>query len=131
MVDVIHTNARHRDGDVLIPYFGTILSLGTIDFYPNYGFGSRRSLGNHALAHELFTWSIKNPGKLETAQKLNKDGSITKLVPAGVKVNACMKTVQKTRAAEMGYFADQRCKQYGNWYASVNPDPPFAPKKIK
>lgn len=115
MVDVIHTDARHPDSDIQIPYFGTILPLGTINFYANYGFGTRRdTFGNHALSHELFTWSIANPGKLVTTLKLRENGTITILYPIGVKVNACMETIDITIGAEMGYFANTGSERTGN-----------------
>lgn len=127
MVDVIHTDARHCSGGVLLPYFGTILPLGSIDFYYNYGFGTTSdSLRNRALAHELFIWSITNPGKLQTCQELVEDGLITPY-PVGIEVNASLETRYRKGKAEMGYFADTVSHQSGNWHVPINSLTPFAP----
>lgn len=128
MVDVIHTDARRLESDIRLPYYGTIIPLGTIDFYPNYGFGTKRdAYGNHILAYELFTWSINNQGKFKTRHELETKGAIV-IFPFRVKVKAC-KAFKKPSGleAEMGYFANKVSAQVGNWYVPINRDQPFAP----
>jgi hypothetical protein len=126
MVDVIHT-----DGGLTPPYFGTLLPLGTIDFYPNFGHSTTKSkfnIDNHILAYKCFIWSIKNKGKFKTGKVL--DGTPTiKLHPGVVTVNPIYKTKNVIKEAEMGYYADQVIGLDGNYYLKINKEAPFTSYK--
>jgi hypothetical protein len=122
MVDVIHT-----DGGLTPIYLGTLLPLGTIDFYPNFGYGTTKSsTDNHSLAFKCFIWSINNKGKFKTVKVLDGTPSIT-LNPLNVTVNPIHKTKKVIKEAEMGYYADQVIGQHGNYYLQINKEAPFTP----
>lgn len=107
-VDVIHTDGVKYLFNIVgiemtkIPHYGTLIPLGTIDFYPNYGHSQpgcdRVLLGSHKRAVELFTWSINHPGKFKTGRVLQKAPTFEQPVDS-------YETGQSV--AEMGYYADK------------------------
>ncbi|XP_013414959.1 phospholipase A1-like [Lingula anatina] len=144
MVDVIHTDGyetnvkngekrqvsvlRQIEGelsvaDALVNHFGTLIPLGTIDFYPNYGYEQPgvapfQTSAQHHRAVQLFNWSIKNKGKFMTNQIL--DGT-----PAFEKPVKKLKTTENW--AEMGCYADQSFCDRGLYFIRTNPTIPWAP----
>ncbi|CAG2182613.1 unnamed protein product, partial [Oppiella nova] len=80
-VDVIHTDGYFpwidpRDWISPVNHYGTLIPLGTIDFYPNYGYKQPGAIGlhiagSHTRAIDLFIWSIANPGKFRTYELLD------------------------------------------------------------
>ena len=95
MVDVIHTDATQC---------GRFEPMGTIDFYPNYGYLQPSTASkiaevafSHERSHVLFTRSIGHKGKLKTKERFE-------VAPSGSKKNPKHKA--STAAVEMGYYAD-------------------------
>ncbi|XP_070562322.1 phospholipase A1-like [Ptychodera flava] len=110
-VDVIHTNGFYDGiGAKFIPvnHLGTLIPLGTVDFYPNYGYDQ---LGiDHARVLDYYSFSIKNPGVLTTSRIL--DGTPDYENP-----------VTKTKLgepAEMGYHCKESSR--GLYYIAITPD---------
>ena len=141
LVDVIHTDGMS------VPYFGTLVPLGTIDFYPNFGwsqptydkpdqkpymvtqkaepkgplskYGSGFTI-SHTRALEYFIWSIDNRDKFRT--KLILEG-------APDVVTAVHRVKCVAVETEMGYFADQHENNVGtdsHYYVMTNANEPWA-----
>lgn len=76
IVDVIHTDGYDSvfdpaDWFAPVNHYGTLIPLGTTDFYPNFGYRQPgishfRIAESHHRSIELFLWSIGNPGKFMT-----------------------------------------------------------------
>jgi hypothetical protein len=76
IVDVIHTDGYDTyfdpaDWFAPVNHYGTLIPLGTIDFYPNFGFRQPgishfTIAGSHHRSIELFIWSIANSGRFIT-----------------------------------------------------------------
>lgn len=130
LVDVIHTDGQD------VPYFGTLVPLGKIDFYPNYGWNQPtidRSFNHkpdievdsnnrkvaqpsplggaisdsHGRAVEYFLWSIAHKGAFRTQLQLESDPDVEHAVHR----------VKRTHEpddieVEMGFHTDQHleCK---------------------
>jgi len=130
IVDVIHTDGYDtifdpEDWFAPVNHYGTLIPLGTIDFYPNFGYRQPgishfRIAESHHRSIQLFLWSIGNPGMFITNQVL--DG-----------IPGFEKPVDKVRyvseRVEMGYHFD--CSEKGLFYIEtkaevpwVNPPPP-------
>lgn len=111
MVDIIHTDgydSAFDPEDWLSPvnHYGTLIPLGKIDFYPNYGYsqpgaGIFTIAGSHHRAIELFLWSITNPGKLSTNTVLVGRPEFEQPVKDVKYVVECV---------EMGYHFDGKCE---------------------
>lgn len=120
-VDVIHTDGLNAwRPDWTYNHFGTLIPLGTIDFYPNWGceqpgVGVLNISGSHNRVLDLFTWSIKNPRKFITNQILDHAPGYE----APVK-----KTRTASYKAQMGYFADKHV-QKGLFYLKTNDRDPW------
>jgi hypothetical protein len=78
-VDVIHTDGYASPFSlqaIAAPtnHFGTLVPMGTIDFYPNWGYHQPNSglsiIANHNSSFEYFITSIRNPGHFKTNLKL-------------------------------------------------------------
>jgi hypothetical protein len=105
IVDVIHTDGYDNlldpsDWFSPVNHYGTLIPLGTADFYPNFGYcqpgsGTFSIAGSHTRAIDLYIWSVQNPNKFNT--NLVLDGVPKFEVP--VKEVKPIKTV-----AEMGYY---------------------------
>ncbi|XP_070562333.1 uncharacterized protein [Ptychodera flava] len=110
-VDVIHTNGFYDGiGAKLIPvnHLGTLIPLGTVDFYPNYGYDQ---VGfDHFRAMDYYNFSIKNPGVLTTNMIL--DG-----VPEQDKP---IRQTKEGESAEMGYYCKESSR--GLYYIPIAPD---------
>ncbi|KAJ6225148.1 hypothetical protein RDWZM_003693 [Blomia tropicalis] len=106
-VDVIHTDGYDSKLDPMewffpVNHYGSLIPIGTFDFYPNYGYhqpgaGTFTVAGSHLRSLELFAWSISNPGKFMTSIVLGETPDFDQ-------------PVEKTRdggfTVEMGYHAD-------------------------
>ena len=121
-VEVIHTDGYSRwRSDWLYNHFGTLIPLGTIDFYPNWGCEQPGIevldiSGSHTRAVDLFTWSIKNPKKFITNEVLDHAPEYEKPVK-----KTC---IVKYTEAQMGYFADKHA-QKGLFYVKTNDRDPW------
>ncbi|KAI2809848.1 hypothetical protein RDWZM_002999 [Blomia tropicalis] len=127
LVDVIHTDGQD------VPYFGTLVPLGVVDFYPNYGWNQptndgQRSMkpdldtddkhhkivrpspygGNisesHSRAVDYFIWSISNRHSFRTHLRL--DG-IPDVESAVHRVVTTGKDGTPNITLEMGYYCDR------------------------
>lgn len=110
MVDVIHTDGYDsafdpEDWFAPVNHYGTLIPLGKIDFYPNYGYSQPGTIfsiaGSHHRAIELFLWSISNPGKLTTNTVLVGRPQFEKPIK---EVKYVVEHV------EMGYHFDEKCE---------------------
>lgn len=144
LVDVIHTDGK------CVPYFGTLVPLGSIDFYPNYGWnqpnyddspekphmveseaerkediGSYDSHGftvSHRRVIDYFIWSIDNKAKFATNLVLEEHPCVDKAVHR-------LRFVAEHR--EMGYYADESYKEENSgseetcYYVSTNARVPW------
>jgi hypothetical protein len=109
----------------VVNYYGTLIPLGTIDFYPNFGHSQPRCEGlnywkfscNHSRAIYLFIWSISNRGKFKTYLKLKGEPGYMNPVNEHIEVES---------PAEMGYYADtikfpdENLKIHRNYYLKTN-----------
>ena len=140
LVDVIHSDGKS------VPYFGTLVPLGSLDFYPNYGwsqptydspdekpymvhtksqpkgpvspYGSGFTI-SHSRALDYFIWSIENKNKFRT--KLVLEGSPD--VETAVHRVKCVDV-----ETEMGYFADEYPNNVGtesHYYVLTNASEPW------
>ncbi|XP_070571975.1 phospholipase A1 1-like [Ptychodera flava] len=102
LVDVIHTCGFSDGLSIPINHYGTLKPLGTVDFYPNYGYSQdgRDTFagGSHCRVLDYFVHSIRHPGKFTTNVAL--DGTPRYNVPV-------FKTKKGRSEAEMGYH----CKE--------------------
>lgn len=124
MVDVIHTDgydSAFDPEDWLAPvnHYGTLIPLGKIDFYPNWGYnqpgaGYFTIAGSHHRAIEVFLWSITNPGKLVTNTVLVGRPDFEKPVK---EVKYVVENV------EMGYHFDEKCE--GLFYIETAGEEPW------
>lgn len=125
-MDVIHTDG-YSDSlgtQALISptnHYGTLIPLGDIDFYPNWGHtqpGTSSSLNiiaSHLRSIDLFIASIQNPRKFITTAKLVEIPSY--MEPA--------KTIQEEeQVAEMGFHCKQNGPR-GNYYLKTIASHPF------
>ncbi|OTF75416.1 Pancreatic triacylglycerol lipase-like protein [Euroglyphus maynei] len=107
-VDVIHTDGYDSKLDPSewffpVNHYGSLVPIGTLDFYPNYGYhqpgaGTFTVAGSHLRSLELFEWSITNPHKFLTEKVL----SSTPDFDDPVNENEPTKYT-----AEMGFYADR------------------------
>lgn len=124
LVDVIHTDGND------VPYFGTLVPLGKIDFYPNYGWNQPTTDDNssskptirmdqfqkkiaeaspyggnitesHGRALDYFLWSINNQSAFRTHLKLDGIPDMNKPVHRLVATD-----FEHNIEAEMGYHCD-------------------------
>ena len=126
LVDVIHTDGYQR----FIPpqmHFGTLLRLGHIDFYPNWGRRMQPGCGrtmvacSHSRAIDLYIWSIAHPGPFVTNQIVH--GAIT-----WDKITDVPGFTQD-QDAEMGYYADTKyLARQGQFYLVTNNEEPWVTK---
>lgn len=126
LVDVIHTDGLD------VPYFGTLIPLGHIDFYPNFGWNQPSKEGNkvkptifadssmqkiatpspmgsnmsesHGRAIEFFLWSINNRGAFRSIHQLAGKPDVEKAVH---RIRTCKLDLDECIEVEMGYFCDQ------------------------
>lgn len=124
-VDVIHTDGyrpRFRTLNKFLPinHYGTLIPLGTIDFYPSHGYEQRACLGpahdlaacSHLRAIELFMMSITKPDQFKTDLVLSK----------APKFEDPVNDTRKGPLAQMGYYAD-KFHGKGNYYVqTTGPD---------
>ena len=123
-VDVIHTDGYYPHPVLLTAWicrhYGTLIPLGHLDFYPNNGYSQPgtafRVAGSHERCIELFTDSIKNPGKFRTPFRYTTPPDCEK--PADEYV--------KGEISEMGFYADQGEARSGNYYIETNAAAPWA-----
>lgn len=109
-VDIIHTDGYDSKLDPSewffpVNHYGSLVPIGTIDFYPNFGYhqpgaGTFTVAGSHLRALQLFEWSITNKGKFITDQVLIKKPDFDE--PVDGNTSSKYKT-------EMGYWSDQWC----------------------
>ena len=127
-VDVIHTDGYDpwidpKDWISPVNHYGTLIPLGTIDFYPNYGYrqpgsGGFQLAGSHIRAIDLFIWSIANPGKFRTCDVLDGKPEFEKPV----------KTLKKDlKCVEMGYHCYFGNNTNGCFYLKTNGSEPWVP----
>lgn len=98
VVDVIHTNGYYEEPYIRGNYYGTLIPLGTIDFYPNWGNqqpGTGYDNTSHARAVELFMWSISNKGAFKTSQYLVHTPTLSVIRK---------ETAQANEVVEMGFY---------------------------
>ncbi|XP_070571895.1 pancreatic lipase-related protein 2-like [Ptychodera flava] len=115
-VDVIHTNGYDEGfwpNFYPVNHFGTLIPLGDVDFYPNYGTeqpGCSGIGGSHSRVLDYYNYTIKHPGVLTTNQVLDGTPGYEKPV----------KKTKRGRPAEMGYY----CKRgyNGLYYISLAPE---------
>jgi hypothetical protein len=139
-VDVIHTNGyddgwsclgtnESRSLGVIINHYGTLKPLGTVDFYPNYGYQQpdckscqgRFYVGAceecHSRAIDMFIWSISNPGKFKTNSMFDKPPDYKKPVKEYHLVSFYL---------EMGYYAETTSESYnGTFYLKTESSEPW------
>ncbi|XP_070578692.1 phospholipase A1-like [Ptychodera flava] len=143
-VDVIHTDGYHN---TLLPdllgHFGTLIPLGDIDFYPNYGFDQPMSPGGrfskrwpveslgHSRAIELFIWSISHPEAFKTNLQLDDIPAYNKPV-TNSSTMYCKSlfwpfNLLLPNQAQMGYYADRifGCKT-GLFYLPTTASEPWS-----
>ncbi|XP_070564507.1 phospholipase A1-like [Ptychodera flava] len=115
-VDVIHTNG-YDEGfwPFLYPvnHFGTLIPLGDVDFYPNYGTeqpGCSSIGGSHSRVLDYYNYTIKNHGVLTANQVLDGTPGYEKQV----------KKTKRGRPAEMGYYCEESSR--GLYYISITKD---------
>ena len=121
LVDVIHTDGQD------IPYFGTLVPLGLIDFYPNYGWNQptkdrarnvkpeletdqnhkkvaqQSQYGgaisdSHSRAIDFFIWSVRNERAFRTNLRLDGKPDVETAVHRVLAATDI--------AVEMGYYCD-------------------------
>ncbi|XP_054165925.1 phospholipase A1-like [Oppia nitens] len=127
-VDVIHTDGYDpwldpRDWISPVNHYGTLIPLGTIDFYPNYGYdqpgaGGFHIAGSHTRVIDLFIWSISNPGKFCTYSLLDGLPEFEKPVK---------KLIRDVKCVEMGYHCFFGNYSSGCYYVETNKCEPWAP----
>lgn len=119
MVDVIHTDGYSKQRVYIgVNHYGTLIPLGTVDFYPNYGYrqpGAKAIAGSHSRATDLFTWSVSNPKKFITNEVLDEAPGFEKPVET---------THTVPYNAQMGYFANKRA-QRGLFYLETKDRAPW------
>jgi hypothetical protein len=125
-VDVIHTDGYDswldpKDWFAPVNHYGTLIPLGTVDFYPNYGYcqpgaGEFKIAGSHLRSIDLFTWSISNVGKFRTYDLLDGTPEFEKPVK---------KTKRDPICAEMGYYADCGNRPNGCYFIETNSSMPW------
>lgn len=143
-VDVIHTDGKAKKASL---YCGTLIPLGTIDFYPNFGWsqptkGTPKAkslpkndgisgLGadgvSHKRAHEYFIWSISNRHKFKTNLVLDESPRVDKIFHGAYpNVTSVHKVKWVATTAEMGYYADKvKSINPGNYYVKTNASDPW------
>ncbi|CAL8100499.1 unnamed protein product [Orchesella dallaii] len=124
VVDVIHTDGYDsvfdpEDWFAPVNHYGTLIPLGKIDFYPNWGYsqpgaGVFTIAGSHHRAIELFLWSIANPGKFVTNTALVRMPEFEKPVK---EVKYVVERV------EMGYHLNGTCE--GLFYIETESEAPW------
>ncbi len=125
-VDVIHTDGYDswldpKDWFAPVNHYGTLIPLGTVDFYPNYGYhqpgaGGFTIAGSHMRSIDLFTWSISNSGKFTTYDLLDGTPEFEKPVK---------KVKRDAFSAEMGYYADCGNRPNGYYFIETNSSVPW------
>ena len=123
LVDVIHTDGYQS----FIPpqmHFGTLLRLGHIDFYPNWGRRMQPGCGrtmvacSHSRAIDLYIWSIAHPGRFATNQLVEGTISWDKITD--------IPGFTQNQYAEMGYYADTKyLARQGQFYLVTNNEEPW------
>lgn len=126
LVDVIHTDGYWPGWDPfgwIKNHYGTLIPLGTVDFYPNFGYEQPGChyvptiiACSHTRVLRLFSWSITNQGKFRT--NLILDG-IPKYGQPVDRANVSKYTV------EMGYWADTVQIEPNNYYIETNSSEPW------
>jgi len=109
-----------------VNHYGTLIPLGTIDFYPNYGWdqpgagpvSSHLLAASHLRAIDLFLWSIGNPERFGTNKVL--DGTPAFEFPV-------TKVREVDTPAEMGYHAYRSSAREGNYYIGTTKSEPWIP----
>ena len=111
-IDVIHT-----DGWGYGYYFGTYLPLGSVDFYPNYGFHQKQVFDvekervvsprgdiskSHSRAIDFFIWSINRKNVFKTNRVLLERPDVESI---------CYETRKSQFCLQMGYNADHYQEQ--------------------
>ncbi|KAF7496340.1 Pancreatic lipase-related protein 3 [Sarcoptes scabiei] len=138
LVDVIHTDGQD------VPYFGTLVPLGHIDFYPNYGWDQPSNDGesnmkpmvsqdennkknaipskyggfiseSHGRAIDFFVWSIINPERFRTFLKLENDPQVEQ----GVHRIRTVSPIDFVEV-EMGYHLDEFIEKFVKKNSSTN-----------
>lgn len=141
LVDVIHSDGKS------VPYFGTLVPLGDLDFYPNFGWNqptydksdqkpymvvdNRQPKGpvspygsgftvSHTRAIDFFVWSIDNRNRFITKIVLENRPDVEEAVHRIKATN---------NEAEMGYFADEHLIEVGLeshcYYMATNASEPW------
>lgn len=127
LVDVIHTDGMD------LPYFGTLVPMGLVDFYPNYGWNQPskdRSRSekpdlemdakhhkvaqpspyggyisdSHGRAIDFFLWSVGHRGAFRTHLKLDGEPDVESAVHRIITTGV---NGREEVTAEMGYFCDR------------------------
>lgn len=129
IVDVIHTDGYSSyfdpaDWFAPVNHYGTLLPLGTVDFYPNGGYyqpgiGHFTIAGSHHRSIELYCWSIKNPGKFKTNTVLDGKPDFEKPVE---------KYANSKVTAEMGFHSAG--KDTGLFYIETESQEPWVAAKL-
>lgn len=124
VVDVIHTDGYDtifdpEDWFAPVNHYGTLIPLGTVDFYPNFGYrqpgiGHFTIAGSHHRSIELFIWSIENSGQFVTNAVL--DGTPAFEDPVE-------KVKYESDKIEMGFHFDE--SQSGLFYLETNSAEPW------
>lgn len=139
-VDAIHTDGlwgafttkpgKVRNTDFYNPvgHYGTLLSSGHLDFYPNWGYQqpfwwdllgpsfyfNPFGILSHQRSHELFTWSVSNPDKFVTSVRILGQPSL-EAPPT--------KSERSEMIVEMGFHASPTLE--GNFYLLTSSQAPW------
>jgi len=118
IVDCIHTDGYAAPMTIQAltsptNHYGTLVPMGTIDFYPNWGHSQPGCvtfsvIGSHNRAFELFTETISRPGKFRTNLRLAKTPGF---------MNIQEEYVPGEEDVEMGFHCEGG---KGNYYIEVD-----------
>lgn len=118
-VDAIHTDGTPNRISVANAYYGTSVSFGHHDFFPNGGnhqpeCGSLVTLGaespasacSHSRAIDLMTWSILNPGLFVTTREIG--------IQTQPRQNLLDADFTESPPLEMGFYATPQYRPGGD-----------------
>ena len=127
LVDAIHSDGYSNQWWWLgsQTHYGTLIPLGDLDFYPNWG--RRGQPGcyfwniacSHQKAIDYYIWSISHPGRFETRKKITS-------VPTYNYIDTTVPGDSSGQPADMGYYADSNeYTRFGRFYIETNSGDPY------